>query len=258
VGESAAVLLGLPIVGRLAQAVHLAATESIPPASTASVRWFRGRLRADEIVRVNGVRVTGVARTAVDLARTRPFPTAVAAVDAALKRSALPAAWAVVGGQVRPAATAVLPGASRDDLRCLLGDGGRGIRIARAAVEFGDPDAANAGESISRSRIHLLGFPAPLLQRRFVDPDGTVAIVDFDWPDFGVSGEFDGFVKFSRQEYLRGSLPAEALWREKERERRLRRHHRRDVARWTWDDLAGRANGLRDELVAAGLPTTRR
>jgi hypothetical protein len=67
----------------------------------------------------------------------------------------------------------------------------------------------------------------------------------------------DGFVKYSRSEYLGGALPAEVLWNEKERERRLKRHHRREVARWTWTDLTGWANGLRDELLAAGLPLTR-
>ncbi|MFB9959544.1 hypothetical protein [Agromyces bracchium] len=110
---------------------------------------------------------------------------------------------------------------------------------------------------MSRAHIRLLGFPDPRLQQRFVDPDGSVAVVDFDWPEFGVSGEFDGFVKYSTDEYLKDSLPADVLWREKERERRLKRYHDRDVARWVWSDLGSGAIGLRDELIAAGLPCSR-
>lgn len=258
VGESAAVLLGLPTIRPLPSWVHLSATDRTPPASSAAVRWYRGALHIDQAIRVQGVRVTDLRRTAADLARARPFPAAVAAIDAALRPEILTLPWRFVDGQVRPAEPTRLEGVDRDALALLAASSGRGVRTAREAIGLGDPLAASAGESVSRAHMHLLGFPPPLLQRRFVDPDGSVAVVDFDWPEYGISGEFDGFVKYSADEYLRGALPSDVVWREKERERRLKRHHRREVARWVWSDLAGGAVGLRDELIAAGLPRRRR
>lgn len=257
-GESAAVLLGLPTVRPLPSWVHVSATDRTPPASSSTVRWFRGTLQDEDVTRVHGVRVTDLRRTAVDLARSRSFPAAVAAVDAALRPAVLTLPWRFVDGQVHPAEPTRLDGVGRGTLAQLAATSGRGVRTAREAIEFGDPLAASPGESFSRAHIHLLGFPPPVLQRRFVDPDGSIAVVDFDWPDHGVSGEFDGFVKYSADEYLRGALPSDVLWREKERERRLKRHHHREVARWVWSDLQGGAIGLRDELIAAGLPCRRR
>lgn len=258
VGESAALLLGLPTARPLPSWVHLSTTDRTPPASSTAVRWYRGVLREDQVTRVHGVRTTDLARTTADLARSRAFPAAMAAVDAALRPATRTLPWRFVDAQVRSADPIRLGGVRRDDLVELVASAGRGTRAARRAIELGDPLAASAGESLSRAHIHLLGFPPPLLQRRFVDPDGSVAVVDFDWPEFRVSGEFDGFVKYSADEYLRGALPAEVLWREKERERRLKRHHGREVARWTWSDVTGGAVGLRDELIAAGLPCRRR
>ena len=257
VGESAALLLGLPTIRPLPGWVHVASTARLPPASNSGVRWFRGAIDPDQVIEVRGTRVIGLARTAVDVARARSFPAAVAAIDVALRSSVQAAPWRFVDGQVHPAPILRLGGASRDVMASIARQPIRGARIARAAVDFGDPDAGSAGESMSRAHIHRLGFPPPRLQRRFVDPDGSVAIVDFDWPEFGISGEFDGFVKYSQEEYLRGAVPADVLWREKERERRLKRHHGREVARWVWTDLNDGAIGLRDELVAAGLPFRR-
>ena len=154
-----------------------------------------------------------------------------------------------------------------DELRALDSDaltaridaaaGARGIRAARRAVEFADPRSASPGESLSRAEIHRLGFPQPELQVAFPRSDGSHDITDFLWRDYGVAGEFDGFVKYSRQEYLAGRPPEDVVWLEKERERRLRRDHGLEVSRWGWD-AARSPHLLTAELVAAGLPLVRR
>ena len=69
-----------------------------------------------------------------------------------------------------------------------------------------------------------------MLQREVHDAAGLIGFVDFGWE--GVFGEFDGKVKYRVQDGATGDA-GEVLWREKQREDRLRRRGR--VARWTWD-----------------------
>ncbi|BDZ51657.1 hypothetical protein GCM10025867_38980 [Frondihabitans sucicola] len=84
-----------------------------------------------------------------------------------------------------------------------------------------------------------LGWPRPVLQQAFFENGVTIGEVDFWWPEFGLVGEFDGYVPYSRGEMVRGRTPGEAAVDERRREDRLRAH--RDVrgfARWMWSDLA--------------------
>ena len=80
-------------------------------------------------------------------------------------------------------------------------------RIASSAAVMGSAQPAarstspieraeSVGESLSRSQMHLLDFPPPLLQATFDRSDGAIDRVDFDWPEFGLFGEFDGDVKY--------------------------------------------------------------
>ncbi|HEX5730906.1 MAG TPA: hypothetical protein VFX99_15885, partial [Microbacterium sp.] len=110
-----------------------------------------------------------------------------------------------------------------------------GHRAAQAAIEFGDARAANAGESLSRARIHELGYAAPELQVRFVDTRGQRRDVDFFWPTVRKIGEFDGVHKYTRAEYTRDSPTAEVVVREKQREDALRPLVA-SFDRWLWDD----------------------
>ena len=100
------------------------------------------------------------------------------------------------------------------------------------------------------------GFPIPNLQVPFRDNRGLIGYPDFDWEEIKLLGEFDGFEKYSSQQYLKGKTPSEVVVAEKNRENRLRALGY-NVVRWVWDDL-------RDErrLIAllheAGLPSTKR
>ncbi|MBE1515658.1 hypothetical protein [Nesterenkonia halotolerans] len=121
----------------------------------------------------------------------------------------------------------------------------------RRALQFADPLSESAGESLSRVRIHELGFEQPVLQVSF-ELGSTVARVDFYWPGCGVVGEFDGKVKYLRADELSGVSVEEVVWREKLREDALRARGLR-VVRWTWEDLR-RPGALEARLRAAGVP----
>lgn len=111
-------------------------------------------LDASEIVTVNGLRVTSLARTAVDLARTTPYPWGVIAADQALGR-----------------------GVTRDALLAVAGasDARTGVVQARRVIAFADGRAQSPAESASRVTIARAGLPAPELQFQVIGPDGWVA-----------------------------------------------------------------------------------
>lgn len=242
---SAGILWGIPIVGPHLDRVHLAAVAGSVARTKNGVVWHHGALDPDERDERRGFAVTSFRRTVVDLACSLPFAAAVAVVDHAMRSA-----------EVDPSRTEYV-GADREGLLEALASVGRrrGVRPARAAIDFGDPRSASPGESISRANIHLLGFPPPELQVSFPRVDGGVDIVDFDWPDFDTFGEFDGLGKYVKPEFLKGRTTQEAVLREKTRENRIRRHRAFGV-RWDWP-IAMRPALLQAELLQAGLRPVR-
>jgi hypothetical protein len=111
------------------------------------------------------------------------------------------------------------------------------VPAARRAITFADAGGHSVGESRSRVAIARARLPAPVLQWEVRRRDGQfIGQVDFGWPQLGTVGEFDGRVKYGK--LLRpGEDPAEALFREKQREDALRREDL-GVVRWIWRDIA--------------------
>ncbi len=177
---------------------------------------YTARLDPDEVVEVDGLAVTSLARTVTDLARRASFESAVVTVDAAL------AGETVTTAELRRALQ-----------RCT---GWPGCPKAGRVLAFADGRAESVGESRSRVALARLGLPPPVLQwevRR--DSSELVGRVDFGWPDRGVVGEFDGKIKYGR--LLRpGQSPGEVMYAEKLREDDLRAEGL-TVVRWNWDDL---------------------
>jgi hypothetical protein len=168
------------------------------------------RLSPDEVTSVDGVPVTSVARTVVDLGRLLSFERALVPADAALHRRL-----------VTPEALveAVDRGARRPR-----------NRAARRVVAFADAGAESPGETRSRVAIRRVGLPPPVLQYRV-----TGTRTDFAWEEFRTVGEFDGKLKYGRS--LRpGQDPGDAVFEEKRREDALR-DHGLEVARWVWDEI---------------------
>ena len=214
--QSAAVLHGLPLWDVALDRVQVTRR---PPAwnSAGSVLCCHvARLRDDEIVEIDGVQVTSVVRTALDLARSLPHEAAVVALDAALRGRLL----------------------DHDSLRARLFDiaGTPGSRSATRAVTFADGRSESVGESRSRVILTRWGLAPSALQFEVRTAAGDLAgRADFAWEERGVLGEFDGRVKYGR--LLRpGQEPGDAVFEEKRREDAVR-DEGWGVVRWVWSDL---------------------
>ncbi|MFL6028253.1 MAG: type IV toxin-antitoxin system AbiEi family antitoxin domain-containing protein [Friedmanniella sp.] len=212
---SAAVLHGLPVWRQSLGAVHLTRPRTGGGRVRGGCVLHTSPLRPADVVTLDGLRVTSLARTVADLARTLPLDQAVAAGDAALRR-----------GLPVPEVLAVLE-------RCR---GWPGVGQARRTAGLLDARSESVGESCSRVRMHEAGLPVPVPQYEVYDGRGQlVGRADFGWEEQRVLGEFDGRVKYGR--LLRpGQTVEEVVYREKLREDALRDLGWR-VVRWTWADV---------------------
>jgi hypothetical protein len=187
------------------------------------------------VVVVNGLPVTSIERTMLDVASTGSFGEAVAVADAALHEVPVIA---------RPAALERL----RSGWERMPGR--RASRRVPRVLDFADGDTESPGESISRVTMHILGLPRPVLQREFRDRYGLAGRADFYFPDEDVIGEMDGKGKYLDPTMNKGDA-ARVVLKEKEREDRLRALVRGFV-RWGWAE-AGDPARLGAKLAAAGV-----
>lgn len=230
--ESAAALLGLDTLHPDRTTVHLTKAAK---SSGGYVRGHRhvhnGPLGRDETVTVDGLSVTSVERTAVDIAMAGDFAQGVVVFDRALAKDA-----------------------DHDTMAAMLDarTGWKNVGTARRALACSNRRSESVGESWSRAQMIVAGLPAPRLQSSFSTPDGEIR-ADFDW-DGRVIGEFDGLQKYGR--LLRpDEEPRDALIREKRREDALRALGIM-VIRWTWSTLERRelVALLRPWLTTTGSP----
>lgn len=227
---AAAVLLGLPVPRRASEQVDLA-VDGTRNRTVAGARVHLLALRSEEVVRIHGLLCTSVSRTAVDVAADCGEEEAVVLADAAL---------AALGADGKQLLRQALD----------LSERRRGAVRAERVIEFADGRSGSPGESISRFRMHRLGFVAPELQVRF-ETDGFLDIADFDWEEVAAAGEFDGEVKYRDRRYRHGRSVEDVVIAEKNRENRIRRCRPR-FARWDWSDLQeGRLDAI---LRRTGIP----
>ena len=231
--ESAAVLLGIPILGRWPEQIHLIAERRSGGRSQRDVVRHCLGLADVPVVVVDGLAVTGPARTAFDIALTRSFVEAVVVADAVLR--------------LHPQA--------REELTALVAAYGtrRGHQRVRRVLAFADGRSDSVGESVSRTEMDRLGFAAPALQVEVVT-DGRAEFGDFGWKRVRVLGEFDGEVKYRLDRYRMGGSVEDVVIREKNRENRMRVEYP-SIARWDWTDL--REERLERILLRAGVPKVR-
>ena len=230
--ESAAVLHGLPLLSRRLDEVVAVRTGGGHGTITRTLHARRTPLSVDDTTEVDGLPVTNLSRTVCDLIRRLPFPEGVMLADAALRA----------------------PLSRGDLLRSVAG--GRGCRMAAAALEFADARSESPGESLSRVRIHRAGLPAPTPQVELFDDFGnSVARVDFWWEAERVVGEFDGMMKYGT--LLRpGQTAEDVLNAEKHREQTLVAAGC-TVIRWTWRDLwNGQVEYRLRQALTPPTPTT--
>lgn len=238
--HSAASVWGIPTIG-LNHPVQALTLKNDGGRSRSGVRRHFAAPAGLTVVRREGLLVTGRVRTVLDLAAFTPFTEAAAPLDHVL----------------RPDPARRLPALTKDQLEAGIGENysaAAGRRI-RAAIAFADVLSGSPGESFSRSRIHVAGFEAPILQHAMYDAAGLVGFTDFYWKQAKVVGEFDGVEKYVKPEFLKGRTPAQAVVEEKKRENRIRATGL-NVVRWDWADLM-EPGKLERMLAAAGVPRRR-
>jgi hypothetical protein len=200
---------------------------------SAGISFHAAELPDDHVTRVRGAKVTTVARTVIDIARTSSFTSAVVTADSAL-RAAL----------TRDEGTAFI---TKDALlaTCDACAHWPGIRQARRAVDFADPRAESVLESCARVVFAEHGLDPPELQSTITGRNFRY-IVDFYWPKYRVIAEADGEVKYSD--------PRRAI-RQLERDQQLRDHGDK-VIHFTWRELFKTPKTVTDRIrKACASPT---
>lgn len=192
------------------------------------------RLPVTERSRVDGVRATSLARTAVEMARGERLPVALVPMDAALRRLSLAAAPFAVNERAYLAANPAAVEAARGALAAVvLGmSGWPGVVGARDAVACASAWAESPLESASRGHILCAELPPPEVGTAVSGDDGRTYYADLLWRRARVIGECDGWGKY----VLDGADPMSRLRAEKQREDTLRRAGW-TVVRWTSDEL---------------------
>ncbi|HZJ04808.1 MAG TPA: type IV toxin-antitoxin system AbiEi family antitoxin domain-containing protein [Nocardioidaceae bacterium] len=217
---SAAIALSMPVRPRWRELVHVTRPGVTGCRTENGVKHHLAGFDGDDLTTASGMRVTGRARTAVDIGREYGYEDGVVAGDAALRL-----------------------GSTHEDLDRSLArmTYWPGVTQARAAVHVADGGAQNPGESLLRLMVIELGIGKPETQFKIVDGGR--------WAEADVRVgrhlfEFDGRVKYvGREGGGVADKPAEEiLWDEKRREDWLRRVHGGfGMSRVVWDEMFGPA-----------------
>jgi hypothetical protein len=131
------------------------------------------RVADDEIVTIDGLPVTSLARTAFDLGRYQKRSAAIARLDALMRAAPFSAA----------------------EVRILMKRYGpvRGLRQLRELLPLVDPGAASPKESWLRMLLIDNGFPIPETQIPLFDGGvDPFAFLDMGWRHIQLSAEYDG------------------------------------------------------------------
>lgn len=235
--SAAAAIHGIDRIGAWPATVDVRIGRTTGGRSSGAVRRRALGFDGVDLVEWRGHLVTSPSQTVIDLAAQSTFLDGVIAADQAL--------WARRdGGALTDAGR--LSEAFRQNRRRGLG---RVPRVLRFASHLSD----SVRESEGRVLIDRLGFPAPVLQREFVLPDGRRVRSDYYFEKFDHVAEFDGTGKYFDPQILRGRTPQQALLEEKDRADALRRQVSA-MSRWRTPDHQD-PRRLYDILTADGLPS---
>lgn len=197
---------------------------------TGAPAWLRShRIESPTPVRVDGVRVTSLRRTAFDCVRRLEFSHALAIADSLLRKTHL----------------------TRRGLIGLMSSNfahHRGISRVRRVASLATGRCENGGESIMRAQLLRLGFEVPHMQVAIADPlrVGRPYRIDAGWlrPSGVVAAELDGGQKYRDPEFTDGRSFSQTLLRERRREARLTAAGVR-VARFSYDEVLDDAHLIR-------------
>jgi hypothetical protein len=223
--QSAALMHGLGLLTKPADGI---VTLTEPPGKRsgpygrASVIRHTAELPDQHVTRLFGMRVTAIARTVTDIARTSPFMEAVVVADSALHERHT----------------------SKTELRRVLGSCDRwpGIKHARDVVDFSSALAESVLESCARVFFRDHGLPPPTLQAAIIGRSGYfIARTDFCWAQYQTIAEADGLLKYNGREDAIAELKRD----------RLLRHEGYEVVHFTWQELFSDPAGVAARIRAA-------
>jgi hypothetical protein len=206
---SAAVLWGLPLYRVKPRRVHVVSDRAHPRHSIPGIMRHESPVPPADVAEIGGVLCTSLSRTVYDTTRVLGDEAGLALMDAAIAR---------IGGD---------PWEFDDDAaetwtgeldRRLRIPGARGVVRARRVAELADGRAQLPLESVTRYRLHQLGFPRARLQTPVPRADEG-----FYWLDIAIEGartfiECDGKEKYLDPELRAGRSIEQVLLDEKARE----------------------------------------
>ncbi|WP_128683472.1 hypothetical protein [Actinomyces qiguomingii] len=175
-------------------------------------RHYREDLGPNDIVTINGVPVTSLARTLTDCLLDLPPADALVAGDSMLRVHCHPDHWRSREANMRWQELVADVEARIDSYRHRNGTG-----RARGLLELLSPWAESPGESELRRILLAAGLPQPELQYRVV-AENNEYFLDLSWPDIMLDVEFDGALKYAGddvvfQEGIRQDRLKRAGWR---------------------------------------------
>lgn len=178
--QSAALVHGLPVYAIPAQVKVSGA--KLRSTATSDLHVHRAGIRPRDVTVVDGIPVTSLARTTIDVARRVPFGAGLMTADGALRA-----------------------GCPRRDLQDVLRHQWTwpGVRNAMPVVRHANGRSESALESYVRSRLILLGLPDPTVQFNVYGRFGWVARADLGWERYRLVGEADGKVKYRDPDEVR-------------------------------------------------------
>ena len=241
--DSAAAMWRLPSVGPWPHEAHQLIDAKLATSTRVGVvRHARGMDSRPE--QIDGVSVTSLARTLIDVSCTSAFVRAVAMVDDGLRRARKGDprwGWATSNVDVETLASTLQ----------LLAPYAGSVKAQRV-VDFCTDKSGSPGESVARVQFFALGFPPPQLQVEIRDERGSIGYADFYWPELDLVVEFDGRSKYGNsRRYQRNLSPRTILLEEKDREDRMRRVVA-SFARINWQTTSNR-RVLASHLLPFGL-----
>lgn len=212
--------------------IHLTRLDRKAGRAEAGVRQHRAFVADEDLVEVDGLLVTAATRTVLDLTTILDVEHSLVVADSMCHL-----------GLTTP-----------ED----LAQGARSIRFrphsltTQLVSSLVNPGRTSVGESRTGHLLWSQGLPTPVCQYPVTDPRGRVfALLDFAWPELGVFLEFDGKAKYSLRR-KDGETEADAVFREKKREDRVRAATGWTCVRITWADLedpVGTGRRIREILL---------
>lgn len=195
-------------------------THPYPPAG---ILTRNERIADDEVVLIDGLPVTTLARTALDLGRHQRRGQAVARMDALMRAAQF----------------------SKEEVLLLAKRyrGARGVKRLKEALPLVDGGAASPRETWLRLIYLDAALPPPRTQIPIYDSDGTLLrTVDMGWEDYKVISEYDGDQhRTDRPQYVKDMRVIPKLERLGYIVERVIKEDRRDeIVRRAWDALTSR------------------